>query len=98
MELKARSRLTAATSFVPLSYASANEDILWKLGRSLIAQQRMIPAHDSNRFQHHGRNPRAGARVVAMTDTVANLILDLVEWVGRKERTYHETMEAWQTS
>jgi D-3-phosphoglycerate dehydrogenase len=33
-----------------------------------------------------------------MIDTVENLILDLVEWVGRKERTYRETMEAWRTS
>lgn len=33
-----------------------------------------------------------------MTDTVENLVLDLVEWVGRKERTYHETMDAWRTS
>ena len=33
-----------------------------------------------------------------MTDTVENLILDLVEWVGRKERTYLETIEAWRTS
>jgi D-3-phosphoglycerate dehydrogenase len=33
-----------------------------------------------------------------MTDTVENLILDLLEWVGRKERTYAETMEAWRTS
>jgi hypothetical protein len=33
-----------------------------------------------------------------MTDTVDNLILDLVEWVGRKERTYQETMDAWRTS
>ena len=33
-----------------------------------------------------------------MTDTVDNLILDLVEWVGREERTYQETMEAWRTS
>ena len=34
----------------------------------------------------------------AMTDTVDNLVLDLVEWVGRTERTYQETMEAWRTS
>jgi hypothetical protein len=34
----------------------------------------------------------------AMTDTVENLILDLVEWVGRKERAYDETMDAWRTS
>ena len=33
-----------------------------------------------------------------MPDTVENLILDLVEWVGREERTYQETMEAWRTS
>jgi hypothetical protein len=33
-----------------------------------------------------------------MTDTVENLILDLVEWVGRKERTYAETIDAWRTS
>jgi hypothetical protein len=33
-----------------------------------------------------------------MTDTVENLILDLVEWVERKDRTYQETMEAWRTS
>jgi hypothetical protein len=33
-----------------------------------------------------------------MTNTVENLILDLVEWVGRKERTYQETMDAWRTS
>ena len=33
-----------------------------------------------------------------MTDTVENLILDLVEWVERKERTYPETMDAWRTS
>ena len=33
-----------------------------------------------------------------MTDTVDNLILDLVEWVERRERTYQETMDAWRTS
>jgi len=33
-----------------------------------------------------------------MIDTVENLILDLVEWVGREERTYRETMDAWRTS
>lgn len=33
-----------------------------------------------------------------MTDSVENLILDLVEWVGRKERTCQETMDAWRTS
>jgi hypothetical protein len=33
-----------------------------------------------------------------MTDPVESLILDLVEWVGSKERTYQETMDAWRTS
>ena len=33
-----------------------------------------------------------------MTETVENLILDLLEWVSRKERTYEETMDAWRTS
>ena len=33
-----------------------------------------------------------------MTGTIENLILDLVEWVGRKERTYQETIDAWRTS
>jgi hypothetical protein len=33
-----------------------------------------------------------------MVDTVENLILDLLEWVGQRERTYRETMEAWRTS
>lgn len=33
-----------------------------------------------------------------MNDTVENLILDLLEWVGRQTRTYQETMDAWRTS
>lgn len=33
-----------------------------------------------------------------MSDTIDNLILDLVEWVGRAERTYQEAMEVWRTS
>ena len=33
-----------------------------------------------------------------MTETVENLILDLLEWLARKERTYQETMDAWRTS
>lgn len=36
--------------------------------------------------------------MAAMSDTVENLILDLVEWVIRMERTYEETMDAWRTS
>ena len=33
-----------------------------------------------------------------MADTVENLILDLIEWVGWKEHTYEETLDAWRTS
>ena len=33
-----------------------------------------------------------------MTDTVENLILDLIDWVERRERTYQETLDAWRTS
>jgi hypothetical protein len=33
-----------------------------------------------------------------MTETVENLILDLVEWVGSKDRSYRETLDAWRTS
>jgi hypothetical protein len=36
--------------------------------------------------------------VSEMSDSVENLILDLIEWVERKERTYSETMDAWRTS
>jgi hypothetical protein len=31
-------------------------------------------------------------------NTVENLILDLLEWVETRERTYRETLEAWRTS
>jgi predicted transcriptional regulator len=30
--------------------------------------------------------------------TAAPLILDLLEWVAKGERTYEEVMEAWRTS
>jgi hypothetical protein len=33
-----------------------------------------------------------------MSETVENLILDLLEWVGRRERTYQETLDVWRTS
>jgi hypothetical protein len=34
-----------------------------------------------------------------MTDTVVEaLILDLLEWLARRERSYAEVMEAWRTS
>jgi hypothetical protein len=33
-----------------------------------------------------------------VSETVDNLILDLLEWIGPGERPYTETMEAWRTS
>lgn len=30
--------------------------------------------------------------------TVESLILDLLEWVGSKKRTYDDVMDAWRTS
>jgi hypothetical protein len=34
-----------------------------------------------------------------MADTVVDaLILDLLEWVTKRDRTYEEVMEAWRTS
>jgi hypothetical protein len=33
-----------------------------------------------------------------VTSTVEVLVLDLLEWLARRERSYEETMEAWRTS
>ena len=33
-----------------------------------------------------------------MTDVVEPLILDLIDWVAIKDRTYEEVMAAWRTS
>ena len=33
-----------------------------------------------------------------MPDPVDALILDLLEWIGPKERPYREVIEAWRTS
>jgi hypothetical protein len=33
-----------------------------------------------------------------MSDVVEPLILDLIDWVASKERTYEEVMAAWRTS
>ena len=33
-----------------------------------------------------------------MSETVDNLILDLLEWIGPGQRPYAETIEAWRTS
>jgi hypothetical protein len=33
-----------------------------------------------------------------MTDSVEPLILDLLEWLSSRERSYAEVMDAWRTS
>jgi hypothetical protein len=33
-----------------------------------------------------------------MNDNVENLILDLLQWLADRERSYEEVMEAWRTS
>lgn len=33
-----------------------------------------------------------------MTSAVQSLVLDLLEWLSRKDRSYEETMDAWRTS
>ena len=33
-----------------------------------------------------------------MTQTVEALVLDMLEWLSRRERSYTETMDAWRTS
>ena len=33
-----------------------------------------------------------------MTDLVEPLILDLLQWLSERERSYEEVMEAWRTS
>jgi hypothetical protein len=36
--------------------------------------------------------------VLRMDEAVENLILDLLEWMGRSPRPYAEVLEAWRTS
>ena len=36
--------------------------------------------------------------MISVTETVEALVLDLLEWLARKERSYDETMDAWRTS
>jgi hypothetical protein len=37
--------------------------------------------------------------IQTMADTVVEaLILDLLDWVAQRERTYEEVMDAWRTS
>jgi hypothetical protein len=45
------------------------------------------------RFEDDGRE-----EVTNMTSAVESLILDLLEWVADRDRTYDEVMDAWRTS
>ncbi len=46
-----------------------------------------------------GAHARRGERRLrAMTDTVDNLILDLLEWLGAGPRPYADVLDAWRTS
>ncbi|HTQ58421.1 MAG TPA: hypothetical protein VMI94_28360 [Bryobacteraceae bacterium] len=36
--------------------------------------------------------------IAAVTQTVEALVLDLLEWLRARDRTYAETMDAWRTS
>ena len=36
--------------------------------------------------------------MATVTSTVEVLVLDLLEWLARRDRSYEETMEAWRTS
>jgi hypothetical protein len=40
----------------------------------------------------------SGAMSTSMSETVDNLILDLLEWIGPGQRPYAETMDAWRSS
>jgi hypothetical protein len=37
-------------------------------------------------------------RILTVSQTVEVLVLDLLEWLSRRERSYAETMEVWRTS
>ena len=38
------------------------------------------------------------ATAAPTTNTLEDLILDLLEWVAIRQRTYDETLDAWRTS
>ena len=47
----------------------------------------------------NARALRVGASRNSMADTVVEaLIIDLLEWLATRERSYEEVMEAWHTS
>ena len=45
-----------------------------------------------------GANNQSRSSAIPVSETVQNLILDLLEWIGPGQRPYTETMEAWRTS
>jgi hypothetical protein len=49
--------------------------------------------------EHSGREQRLTKRRGSMADAVVDsLILDLLEWLATRDRSYDEAMEAWRTS
>jgi hypothetical protein len=47
------------------------------------------------RHRSSGLDRRRGKTV---SDTIEVLVLDLLEWLSIRERSYQETMDAWRTS
>lgn len=41
---------------------------------------------------------KAGSSAAVSDPIVESLVLDLIEWVANRERTYEEAMDAWRTS
>lgn len=57
-----------------------------------------IPAFLSSAISN---SPSSGAepdKITIVTSTVEALVLDLLEWLCRQDRSYEETMDAWRTS
>ena len=46
----------------------------------------------------HSHSSTRAPRFASVADSVDNLILDLLEWIGPGLRPYAETLDAWRTS
>jgi hypothetical protein len=44
-----------------------------------------------------GKRSMEPSNMDGVISTVEVLVLDLIEWVARRERSYDETMDAWRT-
>lgn len=55
------------------------------MGQRFRAALRCLWTHEADRIKY-------------MSGTVEVLIVDLLEWLSRNERSYEETMDAWRTS